>query len=198
MPQELPAESTLKNRRRRKPIFLDEPIQWHLRTTKHDRCPWCGLSCLMQRGSRQRYCTNCEGAYKLDYTPQEWFDAKINNQPLDAAVWEEPYPFEVNEADCYDLKEAQLRSERGRAMVYMQRVSDASKLRVYWHRQGHLPEHFDGIRACEGASQMHQLLRDLREVKIWTPDASLNEMEVLARAYGTDDDMFSVATTFGS
>ena len=53
--------------------FVNEPIQWHLNTTSHDRCPKCG-SGLGYLGMRTRMCmgTACDSTWKLTVTPKTW------------------------------------------------------------------------------------------------------------------------------
>lgn len=143
------------------------------------------------RGSRKRRCENCWLEWKLDYTPDEWLKHKLYGYSIDRGLWEEdPFTEEVDPSNAYTLNDAQLRSAQGRGVLLLRKFK-GDALIVYWHRQGYLPEHFDGTRACEGGSCMHDLLRSVVDAPIWTPDEPLNEMEVIARAYGTDDDMFA-------
>lgn len=103
-----------------------------------------------------------------------------------------PRYFVVDKTDAYSLEEAQLRSKAGRATLGITHGNGFDTGQVYWHRDGHLPELVDGQRVCAARSEFHRWLLSLRSLKVWTPDESLNAMEVIARAYGTDDPMFAI------
>lgn len=184
-PEKGPAASALKARRRRKPTFIDEPIQWHLRTSRYDRCPWCGLQKLVTRGARKRVCESCEGAYEISVSPDTWMHAKLGVRPCLSAECvrsQHPLYYPVDKNDCYTLEEAQLRSNEGRAVLGVQHSNRFDTGEVYWHREGHLPELRDGTRVCEGGSEFHKWLRGLRKLEVWTPVDPLCAMEVIAKA----------------
>jgi len=46
-------------------LVKDEPIQWHLNTTKHDRCPSCGSSNLgwLEKGRRMCMGEGCHAVW---------------------------------------------------------------------------------------------------------------------------------------
>lgn len=201
-----PADSVLKSRRRRKPVFVDEPLQWHLRTTEHDRCLWCGLQEIERQGARKRLCRNeaCESIFEIDVSSRDWFECKtLLDESVDTSrrtprPWvsrsEEPWNHIDEKAASvglvFTLKEAQIRSDTGRGFTYFMSGYDARI--VFWHRQGYLPERWDARPACAGGSDFWRAILALRKEKVWTPDAPLNEMEVIAKAYGTDEPMFAI------
>lgn len=192
MPEKPPAPSVLKARRRRRPVFIDEPIQWHLRNGKHDRCSWCGLQELDPMGSRKRVCMNnaCAVSIELPETVTAWLEKKLGGEKM---IYPRPpiLPSIIVAREVYDLKEAQLRSETGRGVVVMN--AGFYSVLVYWHRIGHLPERFDGKPAMAAGSDYWEMVRDLRDQKVWGPDEELNAMEVIARA-ATDEPMFAIMT----
>jgi len=192
MSEKTPAPSVLKARRRRKPIFIDEPIQWHLRTTQHDHCPWCGRQVLATRGPRRRLCTkvSCESDYEIYISPGEWLEAKLNGNPEVHSSPSRPR-YSPLDGDLYDLKEAQIRSNVGRGVLGIQNTLGLGVMSIFWHRVGHLPELRDGMRACEGGSEFHKWLKNLRHLKIWVPDDPLCAMEVIARA-ASGEPMFCI------
>ena len=63
---------------KRKPILLDEPLQWHLRTTEFDRCPLCGGH-VGYFGARSRGCmsNNCGTQIQLPTTGKKWFEERL-------------------------------------------------------------------------------------------------------------------------
>ena len=193
-----PADSVLKARRRRKPIFVDEPLQWHLRTTEHDRCLWCGLQEIERQSARTRRCRNeaCGGVFKITVSQRDWFECKaLLDEPVDMSGSEEPWndydaAMEAAEDTLYTLKEAQLRSDTGRGYTFFN--SDTVFRPVFWHRQGHLPERWNAEPACAGGSRFWRAILALRKEKVWVPDEPLNAMEVIAKAYGTDEPMFAI------
>lgn len=61
----------------RKPIFLDEPIQWHLSTTAHDHCPFCGGDVGIL-GARQRTCLGrCSYSFHIPMSTKKWLERKM-------------------------------------------------------------------------------------------------------------------------
>lgn len=54
-------------------VIESECIQWHLKTSTHDRCPMCCTSNSMAYlGTRDRYCMQCNRSFKLNCKPNEW------------------------------------------------------------------------------------------------------------------------------
>ena len=193
-----PKPSTLKSHRRRSPIFVDEPIQWHLRHGRHDRCPWCGLQELKRRGSKKRICDNkvCGASFEIFISQQDWLDTKLLlDEPVDMksdAFFD--YSVEEEGDNHYSLKDAQLRSNTGRGFVLFHRHSSPRVTKIYWHRMGKLPEREDALPACAGGSPYWREIMSLRKENVWVPDDPLNAMEVIARAYGTDEPMFEFSS----
>lgn len=94
--------------------------------------------------------------------------------------------------ECFTLKEAQLRSDNGRAYTIFSRCDGLGDRRVYWHRTGKLPERDDAQPACAGGSRYWREILAVRDEEVWSPDQPLNAMEVIAKAYGTDEPMFAI------
>jgi hypothetical protein len=192
-----PKPSTLKARRRKSPVFIDEPIQWHLRHGRYDRCPWCGLQELERRGTKKRICTNgaCEATFEISLSQRDWqdnklfgFEDELDMSGSDDLSNSDPTPGE----ELYTLKDAQLRSDNGRAFTTFSRFDGLGDRKVYWHRTGKLPERADGRPACAGGSTYWREICALQKEKAWAPDKPLNAMEVIAKAYGTDEPMFAI------
>lgn len=60
-----------------KKLIEGQCIQWHLPTTKHDRCPQCAHPSIVQGRGGERYCTNesCVGQFRTWRLPipvSEW------------------------------------------------------------------------------------------------------------------------------
>ena len=48
----------------KKRLVKDEPIQWHLNTTKHDRCPSCGSDLgWLEKGKRMCMGEGCDAVW---------------------------------------------------------------------------------------------------------------------------------------
>jgi hypothetical protein len=64
---------------KRKPVLLDEPLQWHLQTTKHDHCPLCGGD-VDYFSARSRGCMSdiCGTQVELPTTGKKWFEARMS------------------------------------------------------------------------------------------------------------------------
>ena len=67
-----------------------EPINWHLRTTKHDRCPQCTVTGarghIVRRVPRSRACTVCGTVFRLSIAPKRWVAfAKVRSAKAQAA-----------------------------------------------------------------------------------------------------------------
>jgi hypothetical protein len=125
---------------------------------------------------------------------EKWLEAKMAGSPKSVTQHLSPaHPryFILDDNNCFDLKEAQIRSETGRGVLGLQDHL-LSKDRVYWHRDGYMPEDEDARRACEAGSEFHKWLNNLARLEVWTPENPLCAMEVIAKAYGTDDPMFAI------
>lgn len=185
-----PSESTLKARRREIPHFDDEPIQWHRNSTKHDKCPWCGLKEMIYYSKTRRECDSC--CVTLDITEmfksgKAWYEEKLYGYHSDYGG--DP-GFEIVEPDeGFDLMTAQRASGTKRAKLTVEFGSDV--MPIFWHRAGHVPERDDGKRIMAAGSDFWHWVQKLRLSKVWEPDDPLNAMEVLARA-ATDDPVFAV------
>jgi hypothetical protein len=180
------ASSTAHSQRRRKPIFVDEPIQWHLTTDRHDRCPWCGLQTLQARGPRGRWCQNevCEIHIEIPFSAKEWLQRKTSGSPIN---YNGPEHFSISTRDdvaYYTLRDAQLMSNTGRATLCAMAGFDAYV--VYWHKDGHLPELKSGHRCCAGGSPYWEFLRDHEDHPVWLPEDPMCAMEVIAKAANDD------------
>lgn len=57
-----------------KPVFNDEPIQWHLDTSSYDRHLWCDLLNVGFLGARGRMCMNnvCSNSPTLKISAEEF------------------------------------------------------------------------------------------------------------------------------
>ena len=184
------AHSTLKHRRRKNPVFVDEPIQWHLRNGKHDRCPWCGLQEMVRRGGKKRICENevCRATYEISMSPTEWGEHKMFGFEEETGIdisSNVDFSWVVDGDDqVYTLEQAQLRSDSERAFVrFANGYVLAGTMKVYWHRVGKLPERKDASPACAGGSNYWREILALRTEEVWVPEIPLNEMEVLAKAF---------------
>lgn len=71
--------------RTKKPVFLDEPIQWHLGNSKYDECPVCGSDDVGYLGRRERTCmSGCGMSTTLGGSPKDWFQQKMEHYPIEA------------------------------------------------------------------------------------------------------------------
>jgi hypothetical protein len=193
MPEKPLAPSTLKARRRRKPVFIDEFIQWHLSTMHHDRCVWCGLGppSLTRMGSRKRVCLNsaCRVTVELQITVKQWEELKLHNEPVPHLGGPAAFRLSATDYETFPLKEAQLQSGTGRGRVALATGFDTAY--VFWHRVGHLPEDHEGTRCMAAGSPYWKMLSKLRKQKVWVPDDQLCAMEVIARA-ASDEPTFAI------
>jgi len=193
-----PKPSTLKSHRRRSPIFVDEPIQWHLRHGRHDRCPWCGLQELERRGPKKRICANnaCGATFEISVSQRDWQDSKLLGFEDNLKMSGSEELFNItprgDAIEVYTLKNAQIRSDSGRAYTYFTRFALRLDRTVFWHRQGKLPERDDAQPVCAGGSPYWREILSLVKEKVWVPEEPLNAMEVIAKAYGTDEPMFAI------
>jgi len=177
--------------RRRSPVFIDEPIQWHLRTEKHNRCPWCGLATLARRGSRKRNCTNavCAITIEIPMSATEWLKKKLDFEQINYNRTALFRPFVLDEH--YTLEEAWVRSETGRASLFFSPDALLVANEIFWHRDGLLPENLSGQRCVAAGSPYWRLIAGLRNQDMWTPESPLNAMEVIARAV-SDEPTFCI------
>jgi hypothetical protein len=184
--------STLKSRRRRVPHFDDEPIQWHRNSTKHDKCPWCGIQDMTYFSKTSRSCGKCHVDVCIDEefkSGKAWYDYKLNGgEALNSG--NPGFSIFVPEGEePYELLTAQKMSHNGRARLHVKFGFDETT--IYWHREGHVPEDKEGNRIVAAGSDYWYWLMNRRLKKIWVPDDVLNAMEVLARA-ATDDPVFAI------
>lgn len=65
-------------------LIEDEAIQWHLTTSKHDRCIHCGgnLGYLTQT---KRCCMKCDRVFELMLTPAKWYKLVTAKELVDDA-----------------------------------------------------------------------------------------------------------------
>jgi hypothetical protein len=63
---------------KRKPLLLDEPLQWQLKTTAHDHCPLCGGH-VGYYGARSRGCMSsiCGTQVELPMPAKKWFEDRM-------------------------------------------------------------------------------------------------------------------------
>lgn len=71
---------SLGEARKRRLLFPEQPFQWHLTTTAHDRCPeGCGAE-IANLGVRDRYCMKCHKGWKLTAKPLAWLRLMITSK----------------------------------------------------------------------------------------------------------------------
>lgn len=49
-----------------------EPIQWHLDTGAHDRCPCCLSRTMVRMAPRKRQCNTCMSLWEIHVSPETW------------------------------------------------------------------------------------------------------------------------------
>jgi hypothetical protein len=187
--------ATLKRKRRKKPIFSDEFIQWHLSTSKHDQCPWCGFKNMGYFGKRERACMNnsCGVSIRRQEPSTEFFNDKIEGE--DPIGYRDP-DFEVVKLDGgRNVMQAQKESRDGRAMLKIQHGPDL--ITIYWHPDGHCPEDANGDPVMKIGSAYWYWIIGLTHYgdgcPHWWPVEPLNPLEILARA-ATDDPVYFVGS----
>jgi hypothetical protein len=186
-----PSASALKKKRRKRPIFSDEFIQWHLDTSKHDKCPWCGFENIGYLGKRRRTCMNnsCNLMISRDAPSTEFFNEKIEGEV--AIDYGEPNFTVVRLDSGRSLGVAQKESRDKRAMLKVNHGGE--DFVIFWHPDGHGPEDEDGNPAMAiGSPYWHWILTRIQYgdgCPYWWPAEPLNPLEVLARA-GTDDPVY--------
>ncbi len=180
-------------RRKRKPIFIDEPIQWHLVTSKHDRCPVCGLNDVGYLGKTQRTCMNhvCGGTLNLRGRATDWYRGKLSgNAPTEYA---EIYVRDwfVLEAKV-SLASAQEDSRAGIAVA--QRMSAfIGTGEIFWRKGDPWPYYYKGgkeVQACEPGARLYRLMCRMGG---WVPSRKLSPLELLAREAPDQQMSFSIA-----
>ena len=187
-----PSPSTLKARRRKIPHFDDEPVQWHRNSTKHDKCPWCGLPEMDYFAKTRRACSSCYVSLdltKMFKSGKAWFEAKLNGFQSNYGIGAPDGLELVLPVDGYEILTAWRASSNGRAKMNLKFGFDS--MTVYWHREGHVPERDDGTRIMAAGSSFWDWIINERFTKCWEPDEPLNAMQVLARA-ATDDPVFAI------
>jgi hypothetical protein len=195
--QQPPSPSRFKARRRRTPVFADEPIQWHLSNTKKDTCPWCGLAEMAYFSKTHRSCMKCDVAVDLTMTfpsGKKWYEAKLNGHRTAYGDSSDLYkPFVPEDAyEPYNLATAQRASANGRACLHVKHGYRNTVVR--WHSNGLVPEFEDGSRMVAPGSPFWYWIVEAKTLKLWVPDEPLNAMEILARAT-TDDPVFAIMMT---
>ncbi len=177
--------SALKAKRRKAPIFVDEPIQWHLRSSKRDRCPWCGSTNVGYLNARKRLCMNkvCEMPISLRTSKKEWLEDKLNGTLYGGA--NPPFIVPSSQEEGQSLEEAWQFSNTNRAYLVMQ--TQGSFVKIFWHKIGHVPEDEQGNRCVAPGSDYWRYLLQLREQPIWLPEEPLSEMEVIAKTAFEED-----------
>lgn len=192
--KKIPTAAQLKRKRRKKPVFVDEFIQWHLPNTKHDQCPWCGFKDIAYYGKKYRACNNnfCQVEMRLKTATTEFFRDKLEGET--AMKYGEPYHRVVHVDGGRKKLHAQKESRDGRAQLRLQ-ISPVEQVVIYWHREAHQPEDEYGDPVMMIGSDFWFWL----ELQIgygdgcphWLPAEPLNPLEVLARA-DTDDPVYMV------
>lgn len=187
-----PSASTLKARRRRVPHFEDEPIQWHRNSSKHDKCPWCGLPEIVYFSKSERSCDACDVLLRLSEfkSGKAWYEAKLDGFQTHYGG---PPNYKIIVPDDayepYNMFTAQKASHDGVARLHLKH--GFNEIQVRWHRDGLLPERKNGKRMMAAGSDFWHWLLPYRAKELWVPNDPLNAMEVLARA-ATDDPVFAI------
>jgi ribosomal protein L37E len=173
-------------RRRKKPIFIDEEIQWHLVTSKHDRCPLCGFDRVGYLGKTQRTCMNraCGLSASLKMPSTEWFRRKMAGEDIGAWSWDSrDYIARLPEEETqHSLDEAQDLSRCGLASISRKEDACGSYPLIYWRKDDYTPFilKVDGKEeeVCAPGSIYWDLLRLSYE---WSPARKLSPLELLAQ-----------------
>jgi len=178
----------LKKERRASFVFIDEPIQWHLRNSKHDRCPWCGLSKIGYLDARKRICKSCGLSFSMSLSRKEWLNLKTERPELSSVTTcARHLQFRDIEGrgDPLILSEAQALSRNERAVTSFRDGSNG--VFVYWHKDGALPENERGLRCVAAGSPYWRFLMERRDRGMWYPDEPMSEMEVIAKTAFEED-----------
>lgn len=170
----------------RKPTFLDEPIQWHLSTTAHDHCPYCGAD-LANMGARRRTCLGrCSFSFTLKMSPKAFLEMKMQGlQPVDyemSNAMGAMLPL-VPGAPMMSLAKAQKESLDGIARVPVRMAASLMEY-AFWPK-GALEPHDDPETI--GWSQKKKeviragtpLWRSLLLAKTWQPNKPKNVLDKL-------------------
>lgn len=171
-------------RRSKKPIFIDEPIQWHLSTSKHDRCPACGMMDVGYLGKTERTCMNsiCGICPKLTVTSAEWYREKMLGETADdVSLSRKHWLLPPDEDDGERLRVAWERSSAGLASISRKDSWASYHGKIYWREGDPWPffyEHGKEKQACEPGSPLWILLAGSYW---WQPTRKLSPLELLAQ-----------------
>ena len=179
-------------RRRKKPIFIDEPIQWHLVTSKHDRCPACGMKDVGYLGKTQRTCMNnvCGITVGLTKPSTEWYHDKMLGEPaVDAVVGAQHWllPPKDGETPC-TLSYARGLSKAGLAVI-RRKEAWTPGMEIFWRADTPWPfyyEHGEEKQVCEPGSPLWRLLVQARW---WVSARKKSPLELLAEQAPAPEDI---------
>lgn len=178
--------SPVERHRRKKPIFIDEPIQWHLDNARHDRCPYCGMDDIGYVGTRSRTCLNesCGSTMEINLSPKKWLIKKMANHVTQ--YWHGP-DIAAGTAHTQLRHEAQRDSRDRRAVLEL-----SNGALVFWHADSFQPETAGGEPVCAPGSKLWDRLNMARS--IWRPATQLHPLEILARE-APEEDVASLPVT---
>ena len=158
----------------KRPIFVDESIQWHLSTSSHDKCPVCGGH-VGYLGARQRDCMEiCGFSYTLPMSSREWFKQKLDGlEPLLPTVDVSKVLPAISNVEPMSLKQAQHDSLDKTARIPI-RVAAGMIEYVYWPASDYEPHDSPekknwSRKKRETVKAGSQLWRALLAARTWQP-----------------------------
>jgi len=162
-------------------IYKEALIQWHLRTTAHDRCCWCGLNNIELISSRERACRNivCENKFTLLIPRSEWRPEFDNCNRL---VWvsKNAGKPELLEGD-FSLEGAFLRSATGRAYISVT-TRGGKAHNIYASREEPLiPRNIFGRQAAAKDSVLWKVFERALPRKAWFAQQRMSDVAVIAK-----------------
>jgi len=173
-------------RRNKKPIFIDEPIQWHLNTSRHDRCPICGMQNLGYLGSKDRHCLNgiCGVSHRLEETTKEWYETKLSGTAGDGFTTKglQSTSFEPTDpSDAAWYRESAWSGSNAEIAVISRVAPFLNDGKIYWRKGAPWPYFYDHdgkeTQACEAGSPFWHVLCSSKN---WQPSRKLSPLELLA------------------
>ena len=187
--------SDRSRRRNAETVFLDEPIQWHKRSTKFDRCPYCGWR-PRYINQRRRFCDGplCNETFTITLNQLGgWISKKL------AGGAPTPYQRTVTvaapRAGHQTLIDAQRGSRNRKAYIWV--GLGVPDVQVFWtlgeyepfvltalDTQGR-PSRYPGQAKLQRVVAAHAgspAWRQLAVLTDWWPDQALSPLEQLADA----------------
>jgi len=190
-------------RRSKKPIFIDEPIQWHLSTSKHDRCTLCGMKDVGYLGKTRRTCMNaiCCVNVELQMPSTEWLHEKMLGES-----YVESEPLSTNWLSPPERSDITIVSPEGRSSTNLTLVdaiglsgSGIAVIRrkeawtvgceIYWRKGDPWPFYYERgkeVQVCAPGSPFWKLLVQTRW---WYPSRKLSPLELLAHQAPREEDI---------